>query len=133
MPRSKSKSKPPTQRQLRVGEVLRQAVAETLARGDIFHPVLETNSVTVSEVRIGPDLKHAKVYVMPLGGSDTDAVLEALTEQEMNIRHQMAKKVFLRFVPRLRFVLDTSYDTASRVESLLRGVKATEQETDSND
>lgn len=118
MPRSKSK--PPTQRQLRVGEVLRQAIAETLARGDVFHPVLEKHPVTVSEVRVGPDLKTAKVFVMPLGGADTEAVLEALADQEQEIRHTMAKKVFLRFVPKLRFTLDISYDTASRVDRLLR-------------
>jgi ribosome-binding factor A len=109
-----------SQRQLRVGEIIRHAVADILSTGGVHDPVLETNLITVPEVRMSPDLKLATVYVMPLGGRDTDKVLKALAANKPFIRTAVARKVNLKFAPDLRFRIDERFDEADRIEKLLR-------------
>lgn len=109
-----------SQRQLRVGELVRHALAETLAREKIRDPALTGAHVTVSEVRMSPDLKHATCFVMPLGGAGADVVLEGLERSAAWLGGQVARRVQLRFAPRLRFQLDRSFDEADRIERLLR-------------
>lgn len=110
----------PSQRQLRVGEMLRHALAEILQRGDVADPVLETTVVTVPEVRVSPDLRHATVYVMPLGGLRADEVLAALDHHARYLRGQLARKVTLKYMPDLRFEIDRTFDAADAVDRLLR-------------
>jgi ribosome-binding factor A len=110
----------PSQRQLRVGELIRHKLAEMLARGEIHDDVLAAHVVTIPEVRLSPDLKLATAYVIPLGGSDTEAVLEALTRNKRYIRAEIAHAVNLKFAPDIRFRLDERFDEADRIEKLLR-------------
>ena len=114
-----SHSKPPTQRQLRVGEIIRHKLAEMLVRGEIHDDVLASHVVTVPEVRLSPDLKLATVFVMPLGGSDTQAVLEALNRHRRFIRGELARAVNLKFAPDVRFRCDETFEEASRIDALL--------------
>ncbi len=109
-----------SQRQLRVGELVRHAVAEILARGDIHDPVIETHLVTVPEVRMSPDLRLATVYVMPLGGSDEHDVLAALERNQRYMRGEVAHRVNLKFAPDIRFRIDERFREADRIERLLR-------------
>jgi len=110
----------PSQRQLRVGELVRHALAEVLARGDIRDPVLAGADVTVIEVRMSPDLRHATAYVMPLGGREADAVLAALERSARYLRGQVSRLVELKFMPEIGFRLDTSFEASDRIERLLR-------------
>lgn len=100
----------PSQRQLRVAEVIRHRLAEVLARGDVHHPDLSRMSITVAEVRCSPDLKHATAYVMPLGGQGADLALVALRRNKAELRHQVARDLGLKFAPDLRFELDATFD-----------------------
>lgn len=109
----------PSQRQLRVGELVRHKLSEMLSRGDIHDDVLASHVVTVPEVRLSPDLKLATVYVIPLGGTDTDEVLEALNRHKKYIRGEIAHAVGLKFAPELRFRRDETFDEASRIDELL--------------
>jgi len=109
-----------SQRALRVGELVRHAVAEILARGDVHDPVIETHLITVPEVRMSPDLRLATVYVMPLGGRDTEKVLAALARNKKFLRGEIAHRVNLKFSPDLRFRVDERFDEAERIEKLLR-------------
>lgn len=99
-----------SQRQLRVGEMIRRTLAELLAQGDLHDPDLDGASITVGEVRASPDLKHATAYVLPLGGQNADVVLAALRRQRPAIRHRLAKSVELRAVPDLHFEIDETFD-----------------------
>jgi ribosome-binding factor A len=110
----------PRQRQLRVGELLRHALAEVLQHGEIMDRVLESHVVTVPEVRMSPDLKLATCFVMPLGGKDGAEVVAALEHHRRAVRSAVASKVDLKFAPDLRFRLDTSFDEGARVDELLR-------------
>jgi len=110
----------PSQRQLRVGELVRHALAEMLARGDVHDPVIEGHLITVPEVRMSADLRLATVYVMPLGGRDTDAVLAALERNKKYLRGEIAHHVNLKFAPEIRFRPDERFDEAERIEKLLR-------------
>jgi ribosome-binding factor A len=110
----------PTQRQLRVGELIRHALAGMLERGEARDPELAGRVVTVTEVRPSPDLKTATAFVMPLGGEDEPAAVAALARAAPYLRRRIAEEVNLRFAPELRFALDTSFDTADRIERLLR-------------
>jgi ribosome-binding factor A len=116
----KRDSKIPSQRQLRVGEEVRHALAMFLERGAIRDPGLEGTPVTVTEVRISPDLRKATVFVMPLGGGDADGVIKALGRAKPFIRRQLARDVRLKYVPDLSFVEDSTFDEVSRIESLLQ-------------
>lgn len=120
MPARTSGSGMPSQRQLRVGELVRHALADALSRGDIHDPVLETHVVTVPEVRMTPDLKLATCYVMPLGGQDGEAVVKALARNARYLRGLMARKVELKYTPDLRFRLDTSFDEGAKIDEILR-------------
>lgn len=100
----------PSQRQLRVAEVIRHRLAEVLARGDVHDPELSRLSITVSEVTTSPDLKHATAFVMPLGGLQADAALAALRRCKAELRHLVARDLGLKFAPDLRFELDTTFD-----------------------
>jgi ribosome-binding factor A len=109
----------PSQRMLRVGELIRHASAQLLARGEINDPVLEKHVVTVSRVKMSPDLKLATIYVMPLGGADEPGVLEALERHKKFLRGELGHKVNLKFAPEVRFRIDDSFDNVSRIDALL--------------
>jgi ribosome-binding factor A len=110
----------PSQRQQRVAELVRHALAEVLSRGDLQDDVLTRNVITIPEVRMSPDLKLATAYVMPLGGRDEDAVLRALEKNKKLLRQEVARRVNLKFAPDLRFRRDESFDEAARIDALLR-------------
>ncbi len=110
----------PSQRQQRVAELVRHALAEVLSRGDIQDDVLTRHVITIPEVRMSPDLKLATAYVMPLGGRDEDAVLKALDKNKKVLRQEVARRVNLKFAPDLRFLRDESFDEAARIDALLR-------------
>ena len=120
MTRERTGAKGAGQRPLRVGEELRHALAEILSRGDIRDPDLTDASVTVSEVRVSPDLKNATAFVLPLAGRNAGAVLAALERCAPYLRGQLARAVRLRHAPRIGFRLDESFDRASRIDELLR-------------
>ncbi len=109
----------PSQRQLRVGELIRHALADMLARGDIHDDVLAKHVVTVPEVRLSPDLKLATCYIMPLGGQDVPAVLKALDANKKYLRGEIAHRVNLKYAPDLRFRADESFAEAERIDALL--------------
>src|ERR1700726_892057 len=109
-----------SQRQLRVGELIRHELAEMLSRGDIHDPVIEGHLITVPEVRVSPDLRLATIYVMPLGGRDIEAVIEALDRNKRYVRGEIARRVNLKFAPEIRFRADERFDEAERIEKLLR-------------
>jgi ribosome-binding factor A len=113
----------PSQRQLRVGELIRHAMAEMLTRGEIHDDVLAEHAVTVSEVRMSPDLRLATVYIMPLGGKDLRPVLEALERHRKFIRGEIAHAVNLKFAPDIRFLADRSFDEAQRIDRIFRSPK----------
>lgn len=110
----------PSQRQQRVAELVRHALAEVLQRGEIQDDVLNAHIVTVPEVRMSPDLKLATAYVMPLGGQDEKEVLKALDRNKKILRHEVARRINLKFAPDLRFRRDESFDEAARIDALLR-------------
>lgn len=112
--------KPPSQRQLRVGELIRHALAGIFSRGDIQDPVLSGVILSVSEVRMSPDLRNASVFVVALGQQDQRPVLEALSRATRFLKGEVAREVTLRHMPDLRFVEDTSFDYAENVEGILR-------------
>ena len=109
-----------SQRQLRVGEELRHALAWILERGEVRDPDLKGVSVTVTEVRVSPDLRNATVFVLPLGGGETEAVVTGLTRARPFLRRKVANAVRLKFVPDITFRADTSFDEARRIDILLR-------------
>ncbi|HEX3936996.1 MAG TPA: 30S ribosome-binding factor RbfA [Xanthobacteraceae bacterium] len=109
-----------SQRQLRVGELIRHELAEMLTRGDIHDPVIEGHMITVPEVRMSPDLRLATIYIMPLGGRDEKPVLEALERNKRYVRGVIARRVNLKFAPDIRFRLDERFGEAERIEKLLR-------------
>jgi len=111
--------KPPSQRQLRVGEELRHALAAVLQRGDFHDPDLKGHLITVSEVRISPDLKAATAFVTPLGGGDMDEMLTALRRAAPYLRGQIVRAVNLRYAPTLSFEPDTSFEYAGRIDAIL--------------
>jgi ribosome-binding factor A len=113
----------PSQRQLRVGELIRHALAQMLARGDIHDDVIASHVVTVSEVRMSSDLRLATIYIMPLGGKDLAPVLAALDKSRKFIRGEVAHAVNLKFAPEVRFLADESFDEAARIDRLLASDK----------
>jgi ribosome-binding factor A len=114
-----SKPSGPSQRQLRIGEVIRHALAEMLARGDIHDEVLAKHVITVPEVRLSTDLKLATCFIMPLGGGDAKPVLKALNDHKRYIRGEIAHRVNLKFAPDIRFLQDESFAEAERVDAIL--------------
>lgn len=116
---SRNKSRPPTQRQLRVGETLRHALAEIMERETFKDPDLAGLSITVTEVDPSPDLKQALVFVMRLGGGDMKPVLAGLERVKSFLRREVSKRVKLRYVPDLKFMADTTFDEAQHIDELL--------------
>lgn len=112
--------KAPSQRMLRVGELVRHALADVLQRGEVMDPVLETAVITVPEVRMTPDLKLATAYVMPLGGKDEQKVLKALEANRKQLRMMVVKRLELKSAPDLRFRIDDSFDRGAHIDELLR-------------
>ncbi|MPZ57060.1 MAG: 30S ribosome-binding factor RbfA [Rhizobiales bacterium] len=110
----------PSQRALRVGELVRHALADMLTRGDVHDPVLEGRLITVPEVRMSPDLRLATIYVMPLGGKCGNDVVAALDRHKRYLRGEIARRVNLKFAPDLRFRIDDRFDEVERIEKLLR-------------
>ena len=100
----------PSQRQLRVGELIRRTLSDVLLRADVHDPDLNRHSITVSEVKASPDLKVAIAYVLPLGGHDAEDALKALRRNAPELRHHIAKAMTLKYAPQLRFVLDETFD-----------------------
>lgn len=117
--KSTSSSAAPSQRMLRVAEMIRHRLAEMLTRSEIHDDVLAAHVVTVPEVRLSPDLKLATVYIMPLGGDDTKVVIEALNRNKRFIRGEIAHAVNLKYAPDLRFLRDETFDEAERINKLL--------------
>ena len=125
MPRHHTKGSAPggSQRQLRVGELIRHALADMLTRGAVHDPVLEAHMITVPEVRMSADLRLATIYVMPLGGHDQTQVVAALERNKKFLRGEIAGSVNLKFAPDIRFRIDERFDEAERIEKLLRTPK----------
>ena len=117
---SRQRARGPSQRQLRAGELVRHAVAEVLTRKEIHHEDLAGVAITVTEVALSPDLRQATCYIMPLGGKDSDKILKALHRIRPWMGGQVAKRVSLKFAPRLHFRIDGSFENASHINDLLR-------------
>ena len=113
-------SKPVSQRQLRVGEMIKQALGMIFIRGEAKLPNLETNEITVTEVRMSQDLKIAKAFVLPLGGKNSQETIEKLKEFSFVIRKVLSKKITMKFLPKLLFVKDESFDYAEKIENLIK-------------
>ena len=113
----------PSQRQLRVGELIRHAVADMLARGEIRDEVLLRRPITVPEVRLSADLRLASIYVLPLGGEGVASVLAALDRNRRYIRGEVARAINLKFAPEIRFMADDTFEEARRIDDLLRSPK----------
>jgi ribosome-binding factor A len=113
----------PSQRQLKVGETIRHALAEIFARGEIVDDVLNQYSLTVSEVRMTPDLKLATAYVLPLGGEGAEDLVKHLEKHKRFLRGELAHRVSLKFMPELRFKTDTSFESSKRIDELLASPK----------
>ena len=109
-----------SQRQLRVGELVRHALADMLARGDVHDPVIEDHLITVPEVRMSADLRLATIYVMPMGGRDAQAVVEAFERNKKFLRAEIAHRVNLKFAPDIRFRVDERFEEAERIDRLLQ-------------
>ena len=112
--------KPTTQRQLRVGEMIKQALSMIFIRNEAKIPNLETNNITVTEVRMSQDLKIAKAYVLPLGGKDADEKIKVLAEYSFLVRKILSQKVITKFLPKLLFRKDESFEYAEKIENLIK-------------
>lgn len=108
-----------SQRQLRVGELVRHALAEMITRGDVHDPVIEGHMITIPEVKVTADLRLATVYVMPLGGKDADNVVAAFERHKKYLRTEIAHRINLKFAPDLRFRVDDRFAEAERIDRLL--------------
>ena len=109
-----------SQRQLRVGELIKQSLGQIFLKDEAKVPVLETKNITVTEVRMSPDLKNARAYVIPLGGKDTEDAVVRLTEFSHRIRKVLSKKINMKFLPKVTFVSDKSFDYAEKIEKLIQ-------------
>ena len=111
---------PFSQRQLRVGELVKQSLGQIFLRNEAKVPILETKNITVTEVRMSPDLKNARAYVIPLGGKNTAKAVNILTEFSHLIRKPLSKKVDMKFLPKVSFISDKSFDYAEKIEKLIQ-------------
>ena len=109
-----------SQRQLRVGELVKQSLGQIFLRGEAKVPNFETKNITVTEVRMSPDLKNARAYVIPLGGKDSEKAVNILTEFSYSIRKALSKKIDMKFLPKVFFVSDKSFDYAEKIEKLIQ-------------
>jgi len=124
MARSKpAATKAPSQRQLKVGETIRHALADIFFRGDIVDEVLSQYSLIVPEVRMTPDLKLATAFIFPLGGQSAEEAVEHLNKHKRFLRGRLAKRVRLKFMPEIRFKVDTSFESSRRIDELLASPK----------
>jgi ribosome-binding factor A len=114
-----SKAREPSQRQLKVGELIRHALAEIFSRGEVMDEVLARHSLTVPEVRMTPDLKLATAYVITLGGGEASEAVEHLNKHKRFLRGEVAKRVSMKFMPEIRFKVDTSFEASARIDELL--------------
>ena len=124
---SKKNIKTVSQRQLRVGEMVKQALCNIFMRGEAKLPNLETSNITVTEVRMSPDLKTAKAFVLPLGGKNATEVIDILKEFSFVIRKVLSKKISTKFLPKLLFVKDESFDYAEKIENLIKQTNSQEK------
>ena len=115
-----------SQRQLRVGELVKQNIGEIFIRNEAKIPLINTKVITVTEVRMTPDLKTARVYVIPLGGIEMTKTVSVLTEYSHLVRRALSKKLDIKFLPRLAFVEDNSFEYAEKIERLIRKNKENE-------
>ena len=120
MKRENHKPTGPTQRMLRVGELVRHALAQVFSRGEIDDPLLEGKVITVPEVRMSTDLKLANAYIMPLGGEGADEIVAALNRHHKFIRGRVAPELNLKFAPDLKFFVDSTFDEYGKIDALLR-------------
>jgi len=114
--------KPITQRQLRVGEMIKQSLGMIFVRNEAKVPKLETNNITVTEVKMSQDLKVAKAYVLPLGGKNAEETVEKLKKYSFLIRKTLSKKVIMKFLPKILFAKDESFDYAEKIENLIKQI-----------
>tara|TARA_Y100000590_G_scaffold164058_1_gene187987 strand:+ start:66 stop:434 length:369 start_codon:yes stop_codon:yes gene_type:complete len=112
--------KPVTQRQLRVGEMIKQSLGMIFVKNEAKVPNLETNNITVTEVKMSQDLKIAKAYVLPLGGKDADEKIKILKEYSFLVRKTLSKKIFMKFLPKIIFTKDDSFEYAEKIENLIK-------------
>ena len=111
---------PFSQRQLRVGELIKQSLGQIFLRDEAKLPTLITRNITVTEVRMSPDLKNARAYVIPLGGKDTDNIVNVLTKFSYLVRKALSKKIDMKFLPKVSFIGDKSFDYAEKIEKLIQ-------------
>jgi len=111
---------PFSQRQLRVGELIKQSLGQIFLKEEAKVPTLITKNITVTEVRMSPDLKNARAYVIPLGGKDTDNTVNVLTKFSYLIRKALSKKIDMKFLPKVSFIGDKSFDYAEKIEKLIQ-------------
>ena len=114
-----SEDTPFSQRQLRVGELIKQSLGQIFLRDEAKVPTLDTKNITVTEVRMSPDLKNARAYVIPLGGKDTEKAVSILTNFAYLIRKALSKKIDMKFLPRVSFIADKSFDYAEKIEKII--------------
>ena len=112
--------RPVTQRQLRVGEMIKQSLSMIFLKDEAKIPGINTKEITVTEVRMGPDLKTAKVFVLPLGGKNSEEIIGKLKEFSFIVRKVLSKKIIMKFLPKLFFVKDESFDYAEKIENLIK-------------
>ena len=124
---SKKNIKTVSQRQLRVGEMIKQALCNIFMRGEAKLPNLETSNITVTEVRMSPDMKTAKAFVLPLGGKNATEVIDILKEFSFVVRKVLSKKISTKFLPKLLFVKDESFDYAEKIENLIKQTNSQEK------
>jgi ribosome-binding factor A len=124
------RSNEPSQRQLRVGEQLRHIIAETMSRGH-FHDeaLLDAGRITVTEVRVSPDLKNATAYVMSLGGADMEKILPALNEAAPMFQKEVGRQANMKFTPRIRFMMDDTFENAKKIDDILRDLHIPDDNT----
>ena len=120
--------KPISQRQLRVGEMIKQSLSMIFIRNEAKVPNLETNTITVTEVRMTPDLKTARVYVIPLGGIEIKETVRILTEYSHLVRRALSKRLDIKFLPKLTFVEDNSFEYAEKIEKIIKKNKEYDKE-----
>ena len=117
---SENSNIPFSQRQLRVGELVKQSLGQIFLRGEAKVPNFETKNITVTEVRMSPDLKNARAYILPLGGKNLDQAVNVLTEFSYLVRKALSKKLDIKFLPRVSFIADKSFDYAEKIEKLIK-------------
>ena len=122
-----SSARPFSQRQLRVGELVKQNLGELLIRNEAKIPLINSKLITVTEVRMTPDLKTARVYVIPLGGIDTKETVKILTEYAHLVRRALSKRLDIKFLPKLTFVEDNSFEYAEKIEKIIKKINDTEK------